>query len=142
MKPGQLMGALIIGVCILVAGFSLRGSVQHSRTLKEAMASTGEPCALYGEVIKSSAHYDMQGPRLSFVIKDASGTQMPVVYNRSKPANFDQATQVRVLGAYRDGAFQADEMFLKCPSKYIANPKAPGAPGTKQNPYDALGKGA
>jgi cytochrome c-type biogenesis protein CcmE len=142
MKPGQLMGALIIGVCILVAGFSLRGSVQHSLSLKEAMAARGEPCALYGEVIKSSTHYNMQAARLDFVLRDASGTTMPVVYQKSKPANFDQAKEIRVLGAYRDGAFQAGEMFLKCPSKYIAKPEAPGKAGAEKNPYAALGKGA
>src|SRR5437016_2129977 len=109
MKPGQLVGALIIGVCILAAGYSLRTSVQHSLSMKEAMAANGEPCSLYGAVIKSSVHYDMQAARLDFVLEDKGGTTMPVVYQKSKPAAFDQAKEIRVMGAYRDGAFQADD---------------------------------
>jgi cytochrome c-type biogenesis protein CcmE len=142
MKPGQLLGAAIIAVCILAAGYSLRGSVRQSLTVKEVMASAGEPCEVYGEVVKGSGRYDMQASRLDFTLKDKHGDTIPVVYSKAKPANFDQASHVKAIGAYRDGAFAADSLLLKCPSKYITGPPVPGKKGTDQNPYAALGKGA
>ncbi|MDH4223841.1 MAG: cytochrome c maturation protein CcmE [candidate division Zixibacteria bacterium] len=35
-----------------------------------------------------------------------------------KPANFEQATSIVVIGMYRDGIFIADQVLVKCPSKY------------------------
>jgi cytochrome c-type biogenesis protein CcmE len=141
MKPGKLLGAFIVCVCILAAGYSLRGSVRQSLTVKEVMASPGEPCEVYGEVVKNSPKYDMQAARLDFTLQDKLGDTIPVVYNKPKPANFDQASHVKAIGAYRDGAFMADSLLLKCPSKYITGPEAPGKSGSDQNPYATLGKG-
>lgn len=142
MKPGHLFGALVIGVCIAAAGYSMRGSVRQSVSVREAMASPGEPCEVYGEVVKGSGQFDLQASQLDFKLKDAKGDTIPVVYHKSKPANFDQASHVKAVGAYRDGAFQADSLILKCPSKYIGKPPVPGKAGDGQNPYAALGKGS
>jgi hypothetical protein len=46
------------------------------------------------------------------------------------------------MGAYRDGAFHADEMILKCPSKYIKEPPVPARAGTDPGPPATLAKGA
>jgi cytochrome c-type biogenesis protein CcmE len=142
MKSGKILGLGLIGACILVAGFALRGSVRQSLTVKEVMASAGEPCGLYGKVVKGASHYNMQAARLDFQLQDEKGDIVPVVYQKSKPANFDQASHVKALGAYRDGAFQADELILKCPSKYISGPPVPGKAGAEKNPYAGSGKGA
>lgn len=141
MKPGQIVGALIIAVCVIAAGASLRGSVRKSLTIREIKAAPGEPCSIYGKPVKSETHYDIRAARLSFVIKDDKGDTLPVLYPKPKPETFDEAVWVKVYGAYRDGVFQADDLTLKCPSKYIAGPKAPGKAGDKTAPYANLGKG-
>lgn len=142
MKPGQLLGVVVIVVCILAAGFSLRGTIRQSLTVKEVMASPGEPCEVYGEIVKGSPHYDMRAPRLEFLLKDDKGDTIPVVYLKPKPETFDTAPKVKAMGAYRDGAFQADTLILKCPSKYIPNAPVPGKAGAGKNPYAAVEKGA
>jgi cytochrome c-type biogenesis protein CcmE len=43
---------------------------------------------------------------------------MMVVYDGAKPANFEQADQVVVIGRYENGLFVADQLLVKCPSKY------------------------
>src|ERR1043166_7447923 len=105
MKSGKLLGLVLIAACILIAGISLRGSVRQSLTVKEVLASDGEPCEVYGEVVKGASHSDMQAGRLDFQLKDRKGDILPVVYNKPKPANFDQASHVKAIGAYRDRAF-------------------------------------
>lgn len=142
MKPGQLLGVVVIVLCILAAGFSLRGTVRQSLTVKEVLASPGEPCEVYGAVVKGSPRYDMRAPRLEFRLRDEKGDTIPVVYLKPKPETFDSAPKVKAIGSYRDGAFQADSLILKCPSKYITNPKAPGKAGAGKTPYAAVEKGA
>jgi cytochrome c-type biogenesis protein CcmE len=142
MKPGVLLGAGIIGICTLAAGYSLRGAVRPSLTVKEVMASAGEPCEVYGEVVKGATHYDLRAARLQFRLTDKTGDTIPIVFPKPKPANFDQASHVKAIGTYRDGAFQADNLILKCPSKYISNPPVPGKAGADKDPYAGLGKGA
>lgn len=43
-----------------------------------------------------------------------------VVYTRPKPANFEQAVSLVAIGRYdvTKGVFLADDMLVKCPSKY------------------------
>jgi cytochrome c-type biogenesis protein CcmE len=142
MKAGQLLGAAIIVICLVAAGFSMRGSVRQSLTIKEVLASPGEPCSIYGKVVRPSTHYDMRAGRLDFVLKDKKGDTIPVVYQKSKPETFDTADTIKVIGAYREGVFQADDILVKCPSKYEPKPPVPGEKGTPANPYAALGKGA
>ena len=141
MKPGQLLGAAIIVICMVAAGFSLRGTVRQSLTVKEVLASGGEPCSIYGRVVKGDTHYDMQAGRLDFVLKDDRGDTLPIVFRKPKPETFDTADKIKAIGTYRDGVFQADDLMLKCPSKYIPKPPVPGKAGTPTNPYAALGKG-
>src|ERR1044071_1741802 len=110
MRSSKILGIGLIAACILIAGLALRGSVRQSFSIQEVMASPGEPCGLYGKVVKGSTTYDIRASRLTFRLQDKKGDTMPVIYIKPKPANFDQATDVKAMGAYRDGAFQADEL--------------------------------
>jgi cytochrome c-type biogenesis protein CcmE len=60
------------------------------------------------------------GGDFTFTLTDDQGNILPVVYKRVKPANFDQAIGVVAIGRYAGGTFQADQLLVKCPSKYEA----------------------
>ncbi len=57
---------------------------------------------------------------LKFDLQDAKGEVMNVEYRGVIPGNFDQATSIVAIGQYRDGKFAADQLLVKCPSKYQA----------------------
>jgi len=63
-------------------------------------------------------HYDRTQNVFTFYMRDESGTVRKVRYNNPKPANFEEAEQVVVEGTVKDGAFVADNILVKCPSKY------------------------
>ena len=65
-------------------------------------------------VLKQSEQY------LSFRLKDAQGEILPVEYRGIVPGNFDQATSVVAIGRYQGGRFEAEQLLVKCPSKYQA----------------------
>lgn len=56
--------------------------------------------------------------RFSFYMKDEDGNVRRVIYPKPKPNNFEQATQLVVIGEMRNNTFFANDMLMKCPSKY------------------------
>ena len=57
---------------------------------------------------------------LKFDLKDSKGEVMNVEYRGVVPGNFDQATSIVAIGRYQNGTFAADQLLVKCPSKYQA----------------------
>lgn len=57
---------------------------------------------------------------LSFRLRDSNGQVLPVEYRGVVPGNFDQATSIVAIGRYRQDRFVAEQLLVKCPSKYQA----------------------
>ena len=55
---------------------------------------------------------------LEFALKDSRGEVMKVVYRGVIPGNFDQAISIVAIGRYANDHFEADQLLVKCPSKY------------------------
>jgi cytochrome c-type biogenesis protein CcmE len=47
-----------------------------------------------------------------------TGQEMTVVSLKPKPSNFDQASHVKAIGNVAGGNFVAQDLLVKCPSKY------------------------
>ena len=47
-----------------------------------------------------------------------AGHTMRVLYHGTKPGNFEEAKQIVAVGTYDGDAFQAEQLLVKCPSKY------------------------
>jgi cytochrome c-type biogenesis protein CcmE len=57
---------------------------------------------------------------LRFNLKDEHGDVMPVEYRGVIPGNFDQAVSVVAIGKFEGDHFEAEQLLVKCPSKYQA----------------------
>ena len=55
----------------------------------------------------------------AFTLVDSTKVAQRVVYNNPKPQDFDTSEQVVITGAMRGDVFMADNILLKCPSKYV-----------------------
>ena len=64
--------------------------------------------------------FSKESMQFTFFMKDEAGNTRKVIYPRPKPNNFEQADRLVVIGELRDDVFYADEMLMKCPSKYNA----------------------
>ena len=62
--------------------------------------------------------FSMESKRFSFYMKDETGNVRRVIYPKPKPNNFEQADQLVVIGEIENGVFYANDMPMKCPSKY------------------------
>jgi cytochrome c-type biogenesis protein CcmE len=129
MKPGLIIGTVLIVFCTVIAAVALSGSSRKSITFADARRLS-EPCEIYGAVVPHRTKFDLASSRLSFALQEEkTGAVMPVVYTKVKPASFDQASHVKAIGVFSGDHFEADSLLVKCPSKYqgtdrIANPEA------------------
>lgn len=71
-----------------------------------------------GAIHQSQVTYDPERKVLLFPITDDEGTTMQVKYSGTTPGNFSQATHAVCIGKYNGQVFEADQLLIKCPSKY------------------------
>lgn len=119
MKIKAIIGGLIVVGLIALAAFTLSSTMTPYVSIKEAKMS-GSQCQVKGEVVPGSAVYDMEKEVFRFKLVDENDEVIDVVHNGVKPGNFDQATEVVVVGKYQNGVFDAKQILVKCPSKYEA----------------------
>jgi cytochrome c-type biogenesis protein CcmE len=116
---------LVVGGVLIVAfaGFSL-ASFKTALTPYvdyNTARGTDRMVQVAGGLAKNSSSYDEQRHRLSFGLKDeTTGDEMKVRYEGVKPGNFEDAISIVAIGRFNstDGAFDADKLLVKCPSKY------------------------
>jgi cytochrome c-type biogenesis protein CcmE len=65
------------------------------------------------------------GGIVKFDIED-EGQRLSIIYQGSLPQNFDQSTQVVVIGSVTEAVYvESDQLLVKCPSKYESTEETP-----------------
>jgi len=143
-----IIGALLIVAAIVyLIASSTQAAAQYYLTIDELMAKgeavAGRDLKISGAVDGSTIEYDAQSLTLKFAIanvpadlkeidqqgglaevlhkavSDPSATRLKVVYIGPKPDLLRDEAQAIVTGRLgADGVFQADELLLKCPTRY------------------------
>lgn len=118
LKPLHIAGIGIILVAIVYGAFGFKDAFRsYTRSVDEAVSS-GRSVQLAG-FLGSQGEYDAEG-RWTFMLQDENGEQVKVISNEPRPANFEQAISIVAIGHYdsTQNAFMADDLLVKCPSKY------------------------
>jgi cytochrome c-type biogenesis protein CcmE len=55
----------------------------------------------------------------AFTLVDSTHVAQRVVYNQPQPQDFETSEQVVITGCMKGNVFMADNILLKCPSKYV-----------------------
>jgi cytochrome c-type biogenesis protein CcmE len=126
LKRGIALGVVLVAAGVGILSLVTGGGVTPYVGFSEARAAKGN-VQVMGEIQAEQTNYDTQSGSFSFYIIDANGDRMKVVYNGTKPGNFDQAKSVVCIGRYEQEAFYADKLLIKCPSKYQNAPTQSGA---------------
>ena len=63
-------------------------------------------------------HFDAKATLFSFTAVDKEGRSSKVYYNQPKPQDFERSEEITMRGFATDTAFIAEEILMKCPSKY------------------------
>ena len=121
---------------VLIVGFLAYGATSFKSNLTpyvsfdEAMR-TSSRVQVAGRLVPDSTRYVEDVQQLRFGIVDDDGITMPVMYDGVKPGNFEEATQIVAIGSYHDDAFHAEQLLVKCPSKYQGIPSDPEEHGSE-----------
>jgi len=142
-----IAGLLIVGAVIYLIVSSTGSTAQFFVTVAELQAMGEEAMqrniTVSGAVLGETIVYDALAPRVTFTIlnvpadpkeverrgglaqvlhdavQDPTGPRLEVVYNSVKPDLLQNEAQAIVRGKMgTDGRFYADELLLKCPSRY------------------------
>jgi cytochrome c-type biogenesis protein CcmE len=140
-------GVLIIVAIAYLVISSTKANAQYFFTIDElktrGQSVVGQNVRISGAVVGDSIQYDPQTLTLSFIIAnvpadnkqieaqgglaavlhaavtDPARTRMQAVYNGPKPDLLRDEAQAIMTGQMgEDGVFYADELLLKCPTKY------------------------
>jgi len=140
-------GALIIAAVIYLIVTSTQANAQYFLTVDELISKEqgvfGKDLRISGAVIGNTIEYDQQKLELSFTVAHIPGkndeieqlgglaqvlheavnnpdsSMVEIMYTGPKPDLLRDEAQAIVTGRLReDGVFYADEILMKCPTKY------------------------
>ncbi|MBV7338744.1 cytochrome c maturation protein CcmE [Chloroflexi bacterium TSY] len=125
-------GLLLLGLVVLMAYATVTTGAYY-RTVDEVVSNSetliGQRVRVNGLVVAESEDWNAQEIVLRFSIHDENdadglGYHLPIVFHGPRPDNFHRAASAIVEGELlADGTFQADELLLKCPSRYEETPE-------------------
>lgn len=116
---GGVVVAVVIGVLIFT---SFSGSTSEYLTIAEVRGLEPEQprnSRVSGEIVVDSVNYSTRDILLTFEIEDETGI-LPIAYKGPRPDMLEDAVEAVVVGKFDTSAqiFRADELLMKCPSKY------------------------
>jgi cytochrome c-type biogenesis protein CcmE len=119
MNKISIIGLVMIAAAILIF-MNASKDVSTYSNFKEAI-STGDRVKVVGKLNKEKpTEYDpLNNPNeFRFHLLDDKGTEKEVVLAKAKPQDFERSEQIVVTGKMKGDQFYADEILMKCPSKY------------------------
>jgi cytochrome c-type biogenesis protein CcmE len=140
-------GLLILTAVIYLIISSTKANAEYFMTVNELLAkgeiANGQNVRISGAVAGETIQFDPTTSELSFeianvpgdnstiaaegglakvlhdAVNDPSRTRIKIIYNGPKPDLLRDEAQAIITGHLNeDGTFQADELLLKCPTKY------------------------
>jgi len=119
MNVKVMIAAVLLVAAAAIGVASFRQSVTPYISFPEARKAPGL-VQVNGVLADKNYVLKLDEQFLEFKLKDSHDEVMPVVYRGVIPGNFDQATSVVAIGRYRSDHFEAEQLLVKCPSKYQA----------------------
>ena len=128
-----IVGGVVVAVVItLLIATSFSGSGSDYLTVAEVRALGPEQARdsrVTGEIVPNSVEWSTRDLHLVFEIQDGTGI-LPISYHGPQPDMLVDAVEAVAIGRYdpQSGIFEAEELLMKCPSKYESSPEAASEP--------------
>jgi cytochrome c-type biogenesis protein CcmE len=118
-----IIGGVVVAVVIgLLIATSFSGSTSDYLTVAQVRAlgpDQTRDSRVTGAIVADSVNWSTQEMLLTFEIQDETGI-LPITYHGPQPDMLIDAVEAVAIGKYDVEAqtFVADELLMKCPSKY------------------------
>ncbi|MCZ6757567.1 MAG: cytochrome c maturation protein CcmE [Bacteroidetes bacterium] len=118
MRPKTIIGIVLIlvftGFLLMNFGQQVGGYMNFSQA-----EESGSRAHVVGDWVEERAfQYNVESNVFSFHMRDDQGAIREVRYNHPKPPNFEDAEKIVVEGRVEKEIFLAENILIKCPSKY------------------------
>jgi len=118
-----IIGGAVIAVAIIYLIFTAtQSTASYFLTVEELY---GKGSSIYdrnvrvsGKVVGESVDFNSRELILHFEIAGESGETVPVFFNGPKPDQMRHDAEAIIQGTYDGNQFTAQELLLKCPSRY------------------------
>ena len=121
MKKLHVIGIVIIALAIGVIFVSLKDTSTYA-DFSEAISNPDKEYHVVGKLEKNKPfeyNPQMNANLFTFFMKDNNGLERKVLFNGSKPQDFEKSEQIVVVGKMlENGSFACSKILMKCPSKY------------------------
>ncbi|TCK85168.1 cytochrome c maturation protein CcmE domain-containing protein [Albibacterium bauzanense] len=119
MKKSSILGIVVIAVFIAII-ISIYGDSSTYASFSEAQKTEVE-LHVVGQLNKEKelVYNPVQNANyFSFYMLDEHGQECKVVFQGSKPQDFERSEQIVLTGKMVGQEFHASKILMKCPSKY------------------------
>lgn len=119
MKRSHIIGIVLIAVAIGVIISTYADTSTYADFTKAR--ATGDEIHVVGTLAPDRPlHYDplKDANYFSFYMEDEKGVECKVVFNGTKPQDFERSEQIVLVGKMKGDEFYASKILMKCPSKY------------------------
>jgi cytochrome c-type biogenesis protein CcmE len=120
MKKLHIVGIVVIAIAIGVIFVSLKNTSTYA-DFTEAIANPEKEYHVVGKLDKNQPQiYDpkVNADQFMFTLVDNKGISKQVVLHKSKPQDFEKSEQIVLIGKIEGNEFHANDILMKCPSKY------------------------
>ena len=119
MKKSSIAGIIIIALAIGIIISTYADSSTYG-SFTDAQETASE-LHVVGQLNKEKELYykpQQDANYFAFYMKDNQGKESKVVFNGSKPQDFERSEQIVLTGKMVGNEFHASKILMKCPSKY------------------------
>lgn len=113
----------LVFIAAAIAGIAISASNYTSyEGFEKANQHEGKVFKIVGNLnLKGEMVYEPEiNPNLfSFYMTDKEGNSQQVIYKDAKPQDFERSESLVVTGKSKGNVFHADQILMKCPSKYV-----------------------
>jgi len=125
MKKVHIIGIILIAVALGVIVSTISSSSTYA-SFSTAIANEGKTYHVVGTLNKEKDFIfnpEQNANLFGFYLVDNEGKEMKVLFNDSKPQDFEKSEQIVVIGKVKGDEFHVakGDLLMKCPSKYNGN---------------------
>jgi len=119
-KKTHIVGIVVIALAIGAIVSTIQDAGTYV-TFAQAKSNPDMEFTVIGELNKDrEINYDpeVNVNLFSFYILDKDGEEQKVIFNGTKPQDFERSEQITIQGKMGDDVFICTKILMKCPSKY------------------------
>ena len=123
MKKLHILGIIVIAIAIGVIFVSLKNTSTYA-DFSEAIENPDKEYHVVGKLDRTQPQiYEpkVNADEFIFSMIDNKGLIKQVVLHKSKPQDFEKSEQIVLIGKMQGDNFHANDILMKCPSKYNDN---------------------